>query len=54
MTANTKRTFTPNLKERRIWVPELNQFVKVKLTARALKTVAKNGAFNTLRKAGLV
>ena len=54
VTANTKRVFTPNLKERRIWVPELSKFVKVKLTARALKTVAKNGAFNTLRKAGLV
>ena len=54
VTANTKRTFTPNLKVRRLWVPELNQFVKVKLTARALKTVAKNGTFNTLRKAGVV
>ena len=39
VTANTKRTFTPNLKVRRIWVTELNKFVKVKLTARALKTV---------------
>ncbi len=54
VTANTKRTFTPNLKVRRIWVPELSKFVKVKLTARALKTVAKNGAFKTLKKAGVV
>ena len=54
VTAMTKRTFTPNLKIRRIWVPELNKFVKVKLTARALKTVAKNGAHATLKKAGLV
>ena len=54
VTANTKRVFTPNLKERRIWVPELSKFVKVKLTARALKTVAKNGAFKTLKKAGVV
>ena len=54
VTAMTKRTFTPNLKVRRIWVPELNKFVKVKLTARALKTVAKNGAHATLKKAGLV
>ena len=49
-----KRTFEPNLKVKRLWVPELNRFVKVKLTARALKTVAKNGAFRTLRKAGVV
>ena len=54
VTANTKRTFTPNLKERRLWVPELNRFIKVKLTARALKTVAKNGAHATLKKAGVI
>jgi large subunit ribosomal protein L28 len=46
--------FTPNLKTKRIWVPELNRFVTVKLTARALKTISKNGAFKTLKKAGLV
>jgi len=54
ITANTPRFFTPNLKTRRIWVPELNRFMTVKLTARALKTMTKNGAFKTLQKAGLV
>ena len=54
VTANTARMFIPNLKVRRLWVPELSKFVKVKLTARALKTVAKNGAFATLKKAGVV
>ncbi|MAT58682.1 MAG: 50S ribosomal protein L28 [Melioribacteraceae bacterium] len=39
----TKRRFLPNLQKKRIWVKELNKFVTVKLTARALKTVAKNG-----------
>ena len=48
------RTFEPNLKNKRLWVPELKRFVAVKLTARALKTVAKNGAFATLKKAGVV
>jgi len=48
------RTFEPNLKTKRIWVPELKKFVTVKLTARALKTVAKNGAFATLKKAGII
>ncbi|MBV8640467.1 MAG: 50S ribosomal protein L28, partial [Verrucomicrobia bacterium] len=43
-----------NLQTKRIWVPELNRFVVVKLTARALKTMTKNGAFRTLKKAGLV
>lgn len=54
VTANVTRTFTPNLKTRRIWVPELNRFITVKLTARALKTVSKNGALATLKKAGIV
>ena len=54
VTAMTRRVFEPNLKVRRLWVPELNKFVKLKLTARALKTVAKNGAFVTLKKAGVI
>jgi large subunit ribosomal protein L28 len=54
VTAVTKRYFLPNLKTKRIWVPELKKFVTVKLTARALKTVAKNGAYATLKKAGIV
>lgn len=54
VTKNVPRTFSPNLKTRRLWVPELGRFVSVKLSTRALKTVAKNGAFSTLKKAGLV
>lgn len=48
------REFVPNLQTKRIWVPELKKFITVKLTARALKTVSKNGAFSTMRKAGLI
>ena len=54
VTANTKRTFSPNLREKRIYVPELKRYVTLKLTARALKTVTKNGAFATLKKAGIL
>ena len=54
VTKNVPRTFTPNLKSKRLWVPELGGYVSVKLSARALKTVAKNGAFATLKKAGLL
>ena len=54
VTANTPRYFTPNLQEKRIRVPELKRFVKVKLTARALKTINKNGAYATLKKAGII
>lgn len=39
----SKRRFLPNLQKKRIWVKELSKFVTVKLTASALRTVAKNG-----------
>jgi large subunit ribosomal protein L28 len=54
VTKVVKRTVSPNLQTKRIWVPELNRFVKVKLSCRALKTVSKNGAYVTLKKAGLI
>ncbi|MDZ4815969.1 MAG: 50S ribosomal protein L28 [Verrucomicrobiota bacterium] len=54
VTANTRRTFLPNIKIKRIYVPELKRFVTVKLSVRALKTITKNGAFNVLKKAGLI
>jgi large subunit ribosomal protein L28 len=54
VTAVTPREFVPNLQKKRVWVPELNKFVVVKITARALKTINKNGAYATLKKAGIV
>ena len=54
LTKQVKRTFSPNLRNKRIWVPELGRHIRVKLTARALKTVSKNGAYKTLKKAGLI
>ncbi|MDB6171635.1 MAG: ribosomal protein [Chthoniobacteraceae bacterium] len=54
VTKVVSRTFFPNLKTKRIWVAELKRFVRVKLTARALKTVAKNGAYSTLKGAGVI
>ena len=54
VTKNVPRIFNPNLREQRIWVAELKKFVRVKVTARGLKTVNKNGAYATLKKAGLI
>ncbi|MEN3940234.1 50S ribosomal protein L28 [Prosthecobacter sp. SYSU 5D2] len=54
ITKRVKRVIYPNLRHKRIFVPELNQWVTVKLTARALKTMDKNGAFKTLKEAGLI
>jgi large subunit ribosomal protein L28 len=39
----TKRRFLPNLQTKKIWVQELNREVKIKLSAKALKTISKNG-----------
>mgnify|MGYP003383088717 CR=1 FL=1 len=50
----SKRRQLPNLQTKRIYIPEEKRFVTVKLSARALKTVNKNGARATLQKAGLL
>ena len=54
VTKVVKRVFRPNLRKKRIFVPELNKFIDVKLSARALKTIDKNGAYNVLKGAGLI
>ena len=54
ITKRVKRVIMPNLRDKRIWVPELGRYVDVRLTARALKTLDKNGAYKTLKSAGVV
>jgi len=54
VTKVVKRQVSPNLQTKRIWVAELNRFVKVKLSCRALKTINKNGAYKTLKEAGVI
>jgi large subunit ribosomal protein L28 len=54
VTANTPRTFFPNLKKKTIFVPEIGKSVKLKISARALKTVTRKGAYTTLKKAGII
>jgi large subunit ribosomal protein L28 len=54
VTKNVPRVFRPNLHEHRIWVPEFNKFVRIRVTARALKTINKNGAYAALKKAGII
>lgn len=54
VTKTVKRQFKPNLRNKRIWVPELNKHVRVRVSARALKTIDKNGAYKTLKAAGLI
>ena len=46
----TKMVQQPNMQLKRIWVPELNKNVRVRLTTRALRTVTKMGLMPYLRK----
>ncbi len=54
VTKNVPRTFSPNLQAHRIWVPELKKFIRIRVTARGLKTLNKNGAYFALKKAGVI
>lgn len=49
-----KRRQGVNLQKKRIFVPELGKSVTVQISARGLKTIQKNGAYPTLKKAGLI
>ena len=44
----------PNLQKKRIYVPELKKTFILDISTRALRTIEKNGAFATLKKAGII
>lgn len=44
----------PNLQKKRIYIPELKKSMTITISTKALKTIQKNGAFATLKKAGLI
>lgn len=54
ITKMVPRVFAPNLHRQRIWVPELKKFVRIRVTARGLKTINKHGAYKALKKAGAI
>ena len=43
-----------NFQKKRIFVPELNRTLTLTLSTQGIKTIAKHGAYKTLKKAGLV
>ncbi|MEM8932454.1 MAG: 50S ribosomal protein L28 [Acidobacteriota bacterium] len=49
----TNRWQKPNLQKKRIYVTELNRWVRVRLSARALRTINKKGLLPYLRDEGL-
>lgn len=44
----------PNLQKKRIYVPELKKTFVLNISTRALRTIEKNGAFKTLKEAGVI
>ena len=43
-----------NLQKKRVYVPELGKTVKVTLSTKAIRMIAKNGAYKTLKAAKLI
>lgn len=44
----------PNLQKKRIFVPELGRTITVTISTKAIRTIAKNGAYATLQAANLI
>jgi large subunit ribosomal protein L28 len=49
----TKRWQHINVQSRRVWVPELNRFVRLNLTTRDLRTIDKIGAMAYAKRHGV-
>lgn len=49
----TKRKQFPNLQTRKLYVPELDKKIKIKLSTSALKTIDKIGLMTYLKKQNL-
>lgn len=44
----------PNIQKKRVFIPELNKTVTLNVSTKGLREIAKNGAYQTLKKAGLI
>jgi large subunit ribosomal protein L28 len=49
-----KRRRQVNLQKKTYFLPEIGKSIKLRISTRAIKTINKNGAYKTLKKAGLV
>jgi len=46
----TKRRFLPNLHKKRYYIPEMDKWVTLKLSTKAMRTINKLGIFEYLTK----
>ncbi len=49
----TRMRQLPNVQSKRIFVPELGRFVKIKMSTRAMRTIDKKGLMPYLKAQGL-
>lgn len=50
VTGKTKRRFKINLVDKRLWLPEENRFITLRVSTQGLRTIDKNGISATVRK----
>ena len=48
-----KRKYT-NLQKKKVFVPELDKSINIKVSTKGMRTMKKNGVYATLKKAGLI
>ncbi|MEL7122700.1 MAG: 50S ribosomal protein L28 [Bacteroidota bacterium] len=46
----TKRRFLPNLQKKRFYIPETDQWVSLKVSTSAIRTINKLGIYEYLKK----
>ena len=46
----TKRRFLPNLKNKRFYIAELDEFIDLKVSTSAIKTITKKGIYAYLKE----
>ncbi len=44
----------PNMQMKKIYVAELGKSIRLNLSTKGIKTINKNGAYQTLKKAGVI
>ena len=49
----TPRWQRPNIQNKRLYVPELGRWVRIRLSTRALRTITKKGLMRYLKDEGL-
>lgn len=50
-TGKTKRTFKPNVRKKRFWLPEENRFITLKVATSAMRTIDKLGISKAIKLA---